>query len=194
MDKTINLPFQKILMHRLLLILCVGMLAITSCKKTDGVYGIVQVKAQAAIDDKVITDYMTANNLTGKFTRAIKDSSGLWYMITKDTTTATLYSSSTLVTVGYAGRLISSTDLSETEFIRTADIHPAFTLGQMIKGWNLCIPNCKKGGSIRILMASRYAYGPYAQPDIGTTPTGGAIGLPANAVLDFDINIYDVTN
>jgi FKBP-type peptidyl-prolyl cis-trans isomerase FkpA len=187
MDKTINLPIEKKLMYRLLLLIVVGgLLAITGCKKDDGVYGPSQVKAQAAIDEQLIQQYMAANNLTGKFTKGINkpDSTGLWYMITKDTTTTTLYSSSSLITVGYTGRIIPSGNV----FIQTGDIHPAFTLSQIIKGWSICLPKCKKGGSIRILMASRYAYGPYAQPNIGKT------GLPANAVLDFEISVYDVAN
>ena len=105
-------------------------------------------------------------------------------MITNNTSDATLYSSSTTITVGYTGRCIKSATV-DSAFIKTAAFHPSFTLGQVIRGWSLCIPKCKKGGSIRIIMASRYAYGPYAQP---------VLGLPANAVLDFDISLYDVVN
>ena len=43
----------------------------------------------------------------------------------------------------------------------------------------------KKGGKIRVLAASRYAYGPYPQD---------GIGLPANSVVDFEIELLDVTN
>ncbi len=181
-DKTINLPFEKELMHRLLLFIGLGVLVLAGCKKENAtVTSSTAINAQAAEDDKIIQSYLAANNLTAKFAKANKDSTGLYYMITKDTTTTTLYSSSTLVTVGYVGRVLPD----DYVFIQTNTFHPSFTLSQMIRGWNTCIPFCKKGGAIRIIMASRYAYGPYAQDSLKLKP---------NSVLDFDINVYDVTN
>jgi FKBP-type peptidyl-prolyl cis-trans isomerase FkpA len=70
-------------------------------------------------------------------------------------------------------------------FYQTNEFHPAYTLGQTIMGWQLALPKIKKGGIIRLLLPSRYAYGPYPQENYG---------LPANAVLDFDVQIYDITN
>ncbi|XHR93659.1 FKBP-type peptidyl-prolyl cis-trans isomerase [Mucilaginibacter sp. UC70_90] len=57
--------------------------------------------------------------------------------------------------------------------------------GGVIKGWQLGIPQIKPGGKVRLLIPSRYAYGPYAQD---------SIHLPANSVLDFQIQLYNVTN
>lgn len=191
-DKTINLPSQKKLMHRLLLMMMLSAILFAGCKKDNSnVSSPSAVAAQAAVDDQIIKQYMAANNLsisgnalTGfKSAFSSQDSTGLYYMITSNGSTATLYSSSTLITVGYSGRVLPA----DTVFIdRTGSIHPSFTLSQMIRGWNLCIPHCNKGGTIRILMASRFAYGPFAQPNAN---------LPKpNSVLDFTISIYDVTN
>jgi FKBP-type peptidyl-prolyl cis-trans isomerase FkpA len=74
---------------------------------------------------------------------------------------------------------------TQAVFAETGNIHPSFTLGNVIKGWQLGIPLIKKGGIIRLLIPSRYAYGPYEQTQIG---------LPKNAVLDFDIELYNITN
>jgi FKBP-type peptidyl-prolyl cis-trans isomerase FkpA len=52
-------------------------------------------------------------------------------------------------------------------------------------GWQVGIPMGTAGGEIRLLIPSRYAYGHYAQ---------SGLGLPANAILDFSIRIYSVTN
>jgi FKBP-type peptidyl-prolyl cis-trans isomerase FkpA len=83
--------------------------------------------------------------------------------------------------VGYTGRQLTSGKV----FAQTNNFHPSYILGQVIRGWQLGIPQIKKGGVIRLFVPSRYAYGPYAQP---------LTGLPANAVLDFDIKLYDITN
>ncbi len=183
-DKTINLPFQKKLMHRLLLVSLLSIMLFAGCKKDTGsVSSRTAIAAQAAIDDKIITNYIAANHLAN-FRSAFKskDSTGLYYRLDDSSATATLYSSSTLVTVGYTGRVLPA----DTVFTQTANIYPSFTLGEMIRGWSLCIPQCNKGGTIRILMASRFAYGPYPQPNAN---------LPkANSVLDFTITLYDVTN
>jgi len=174
-------------MHRLLLMgFFIGVAVLIGCKKDSGVVSTsTAITAQAVKDDARIQSYIAANNLQGKFMPAVKDSTGLYYMITRDTTDATLYSSSTLVTVGYTGSVINTDNATESVFTQTGNIHPSFTLGQVIRGWSLCIPHCNKGGTIRILMASRYAYGPYAQPNYGLKP---------NSVLDFTITLYDVTN
>jgi FKBP-type peptidyl-prolyl cis-trans isomerase FkpA len=54
-----------------------------------------------------------------------------------------------------------------------------------MRGWQLGIPEIKNGGTVTLYLPSRYAYGPYPQPDLG---------LPANAVLVFQITLYNVTN
>ena len=63
----------------------------------------------------------------------------------------------------------------------------------MIRGWQLGIPQVKKGGIVRLLLPSRYAYGPFAQPQLGKD-YGLTNGLPASAVLDFEIQLYDIVN
>ncbi|WP_462264511.1 FKBP-type peptidyl-prolyl cis-trans isomerase [Mucilaginibacter sp.] len=168
-------------MLRLLLIIGLSAMLFAGCKKDGNVAN--QVKQQAAIDDQILQNYITTNKLQGTFGKAVGDSTGLWYTTIPQGTNSALYSTSTLVTVGYTGKVLNA----DTTFIKTDNFHPSFRLSEMIKGWSLSLlkSRCDKGKTIRILMASRYAYGPYEQP---------SLHLPANSILDFQITVYDVVN
>jgi len=175
-------------MSRILFIFIFFCSFLAACSKaTDS--GLAAEKAQAAIDDKMISDYLAANPSL-KFTRI--DTTGVYYSIKQVGTTAGLFTNSTSVTVADTGRLLNPTYIGQI-FYETNDFHPSYVLSTVIKGWQLGIPFCKKGGIIRLLIPSRYAYGPNAQPTVGTQ-YGLAAGLPANAVLDFDIALIDITN
>jgi FKBP-type peptidyl-prolyl cis-trans isomerase FkpA len=148
------------------------------CTKSDS--DAVAVKAQGVIDDKIITDYIAAHNLTGKALKA-SDTSGVYYIVIQPGEGNDLFTSSTQVTVGDTGRLLTT----GTVFSTTNDFHPSYVMQQVMVGWQLGIPKIKRGGLVRLLIPSRDGFGRYAQPQLG---------LPANAVLDFDIQLYDVTN
>jgi len=174
--KTINLPVEK--MNRCLLPILLICVLIAGCSKTQS--SLEQYKVQAAKDDQIVTSYIASHNLTGIAKKAT-DTSGVYYIVLQQGQGNDLFTSSTHVTVGDTGRLLTT----GTVFTQTNNFHPMYTLGQTILGWQLGIPKIKKGGIVRLIMPSRYAYGPYPQPQLG---------LPANAILDFDIQLYDVTN
>jgi FKBP-type peptidyl-prolyl cis-trans isomerase FkpA len=109
------------------------------------------------------------------------DTTDVCYAIDTLGTGNDLFTSSTTVTVGYTGTLLTT----GTIFAHTDNIHPSFVLGSVIRGWQLGIPKIKKGGTVTLFLPSRYAYGPFPQPDLN---------LPANAVLIFRIKLYNVTN
>lgn len=161
----------------LLPIICVCYV-IAGCGKEQ--IGLVQYKKQKAIDDKIVADYILANGLTGK-ALPVSDTCGVYYVVLQPGQGNDLYTTSTYVTVGDTGRLLGSAQ----PFYTTDNFHPSYQLGQVILGWRLGIPKIQRGGIVRLLIPSRYAYGPYAQPDYN---------LPANAILDFDIQVYNVTN
>jgi FKBP-type peptidyl-prolyl cis-trans isomerase FkpA len=164
------------------IIICLCVLAFAGCKKSDG--GAEQVKAQGVIDDQLIKDYIAKNNLNAtKVMIGNADTTGVWYVNTTIGTINSLFTNSSLLTVGYTGRVLNTGAV----FTKTDTFHPAYHLGDMIKGWQYGISKSqiKTGGKIRLLIASRYAYGPFEQP---------SLGLPANAILDFDIELFDVTN
>ena len=174
--KRINLSFVN--MGRLILIclVAVGMGLLSSCSKplTDTQ----QIRAQAIIDSTIIYNYLASNSLLGV---AKKDASGEYYIVDTLGTGTALFTGSTLVTVGYTGRVLGST----TNFASTTNFHPSYILGDVIQGWQIGIPHIKKGGTIRLIIPSQYGYGIYPQT---------ALGIPANAVLDFTIKLYDIIN
>lgn len=166
------------------LISCLCVLALVGCKKSDD--AVKRVQAQAKIDDQLIADYISKNNLQAtKVMIGNADTTGVWFVNTTAGTEAALITNSSLLTLTYTGRILGNS----TAFSQTTNntFHPSYRLGDMIKGWQygLVKSQVKKGGKVRLLIASRYAYGPYAQP---------TLGLPADAVLDFDIELFDVTN
>ena len=164
-------------MRRGLLIVMLFSACLSACTKSTGITSPAAVDAQAVIDDNSITQYLKNKGLTA--TRI--DTTGVRYIIDTAGTVNVLYTSSTQVTVGYTGILMTT----GTVFAQTEKFHPSFVLGQVIRGWQLGIPQVQQGGTITLFVPSRYAYGPYAQQDIG---------LPANPVLIFNIKVYNVTN
>jgi FKBP-type peptidyl-prolyl cis-trans isomerase FkpA len=123
--------------------------------------------------------------LQGKFKHVQNnDTIGVYYMVIDTGSANTLFTTSTQVTVGDTGRYITG-PTTETQFYETNNFHPSYTLANVILGWQLGIPEGTAGGEIRLLIPSRYAYGHYPQP---------GLGLPGNAILDFSIRIYSVTN
>ena len=161
----------------LLLIICICCI-VAGCSKDQT--GLAHYKAQAAVDDKIVADYIATNGLTGK-AQKVSDTCGVYYILLENGQGNDLYTTSTYVTVGDTARILGQT----TPFYETDNIHPSYQLGQVILGWRLGIPKVHKGGLIRLLVPSRYAYGPYPQSDYN---------LPANAILDFNIRVYNITN
>ena len=161
--------------NRALLVLLVFFACLTACNKTTDV--VAQVKAQAVIDDKIVTDYLTSKSLP--INRI--DTTGVYYIIDTPGVGNNLFTNSTVITVGYTGKLLTT----GAQFAQTDAFHPSYVLGQVIRGWQLGVPKIKKGGTVTLFIPSRYAYGPYAQPQVN---------LPANAVLTFDIKLYNITN
>lgn len=168
-------------MNKALFILLVMVAGLSACKKSES--EIARINTQAVIDNKIITDYISTNGLTA--TAKQVDSSGvatgIYYVVLAPGTGNALFTNSTAITVDFTGKILTS----GTVFTNSNNFHPSFTLGAVIRAWKLAIPQIKKGGRIRILSPSRYAYGAFDQPDIG---------LPANSVVDFDIQLLDITN
>ena len=168
-------------MNRILLILLLFTMCLSSCVKSTDV--VAQVNAQAIIDGKIITTYLKSHNLPEQHV----DTTGVCYIINTPGTGNDLYTNSTQVTLGYTGEQLTANETLGPVFGQTNNFHPSFVLGSVIRGWQLGIEGSKiqTGGTITLYLPSRYAYGPYPQPDLG---------LPANAVLVFQITIYSVTN
>jgi len=172
-------------MNRILLVIALFYVCCTVACTKSSIYGPAQYAAQKKTDDSLISSYIKSKGLQGKFKHVQKnDTIGVYYMVIDTGSANTLFTTSTQVTVGDTGRYINK-DLTETQFYETNSFHPSYTLANVILGWQLGVPEGTAGGEIRLLIPSRYAYGHYPQSDIG---------LPGNAVLDFSIRIYSVTN
>ncbi|HEV7230663.1 MAG TPA: FKBP-type peptidyl-prolyl cis-trans isomerase [Bacteroidia bacterium] len=138
-------------------------LVLFSCKKKAS-------PDQAAIDNQIITSYISSHNLQAKPT-----GTGLYYQIDVQGTGAQATSSST-VTVVYNGYLTDGTvfDHSNASGITCA-------LSSVIQGWQQGIPLFKVGGRGKLLIPSALGYG-----------TQGSGSIPPNAVLIFDISLTNV--
>ena len=166
-------------MNRILLLL-LSVVCLSACKK--GFDPIADERVQAQKDDKIIQDYFAANpGLNPQRVDSAGVATGVYYVVEDPGTANTLFTNSTRITIDYTSRKLTTGEV----FAQSNNFHPSFALGEVIRAWKLGIPKIKKGGKIRIIAASRYAYGPYAQPDIN---------LPANSVVDFNIQLLDVTN
>jgi len=177
-------------MSRVLFIVLFFCSFLAACTKSAD-SGLAAIKAQAAIDDKIISTYLAQHpELKAKRVDATTtDTSGVYYIIKQAGSGNNLFTNSTQVTVADTGRLLTTQQI----FTQTNEFHPSYTLSQVILGWQLGIPRGSKGGIIRLIIPSRDAYGPAPQPQLGTQ-VGLKDGLPGNAILDFDIQLYDIKN
>lgn len=165
-------------MNKILLAILVVAVALSACKKS--LVGAEREKEQARIDDELIQQYITEKGLLDSAKRI--DTTGVFYIVRKPGSGNAVFTNSTYVTVGYTAKLL----LTGKVIDGTGQFHPSYVLGgNIIRAWQLGIPQIQKGGEVRLLVPSRYAYGPYEQKNLG---------LPANALLDFEITLYNVTN
>lgn len=156
-------------MFRMLTIALVAIVAFSACQKEKTVDG----NAQLGIDTLLIKDFIAKNALTG-----VKEvgKTGLFYKIIEPGSAIGSYKQSSVIKANYTGRLLSG-----TIFDKTTGDPISFQLGGVIVGWQIGIQQIGKGGKIRLLIPSGYAYG-----------SKGQSSIPANAVLDFDIELVDV--
>jgi len=153
---------------------------LAACQKDNTVEA--QAQIQLGTDTLAIRKYITSTNATG-FVRDVTNgvATGVYYRIDTLGTGNALFTSSTLVTVGYQGSIMGSS----TVFAQTTNFHPSFSFGQMITGWQYGIRHIKQGGTVRMLVPSGDAYGPDPQD---------FLHLPANSILDFTIKLYNISN
>ncbi len=154
-------------LKNLLLLILPLLLVLGSCRKE------FDPEEQANIDDSTILKFISDKGIVAQ-----KHPSGVYYQILSPGTGNIAYTTNTTVSTKYTGRLLSG-----AVFDGTTSQPISFKLGQVIVGWQIGIPQIQKGGKIRLLIPSGLAYGPQGQGPI-----------PGNAVLDFDIELLDVTN
>ncbi len=130
--------------------------------------------AQSTKDNDLIQDYIKRTNWKptgskdGVYNEILKEGSGANVKVT-DT-----------VTVYYKGSLLSD----GTVFDQTKEKPATFPLSRLIKGWQIAVPMCKVGGTIRIVIPSAMAYTIRSRSKL----------IPPNSVLIFDIEVLGVKN
>lgn len=149
-------------MKKLSIVISSLFLLFSSCKVTSN---------QPEIDDQLISNYLTSKGLT-----AIKDVSGLYYIIHQTGTGATPTSTS-VVEVKYKGSLLNGTVFDQTATDKTF----TSSLSGLIYGWQIGIPLLKEGGKATFFIPSGLGYGSH---DLGV--------IPPNSVLIFEIELIDI--
>lgn len=129
----------------------------------------------AAYDDASIQKYLQGNNLSG-FTRT---ASGLYFKVSEPGTGSPITVDST-VTANYTGKFFNG-------MVFDSSPSSSFGLSGVIKGWQEGVPLIKQGGSIRLIVPSKLAYG------FSGSVLGGFISIPTTSCLDFEIKVTDVT-
>jgi FKBP-type peptidyl-prolyl cis-trans isomerase FkpA len=130
-------------------------------------------KSQSALDNRIIQEFITRNSLT-----AMKDSSGVYYNISVAGTGSDVINKSSTIKAKYTGRLLSG-----TVFDSSTDGTFTTLVSGVIPGWGKVLPKLTKGSKVRMFIPSRLGYG---------TAANGSI--PANSVLDFDLEVDSVGN
>lgn len=153
--------------NKLLILTFIMTLSLSSCMKSNDF----DPAKQAELDEALIVKFIADNKIS-----AIKHSSGVYYQIISSGSGSKTYSASTQVTAKYTGRLLNG-----SIFDQTSSQPLTFPLGNVIVGWQIGVPLIQKGGKIRLIIPSQYGY--------GANPAGK---IPANSVLDFDIELVDV--
>jgi len=132
-------------------------------------------KSQLVKDEKVIEDFIAEKQIKD----VQRTANGLYYVVIDPGKGGFKYTEASQILAKYTGRLLNGQVFDSSDKSSPAGV--AFPLTRVITGWQDGIPLIQKGGKIRLLIPSVMGYGSTGQ---GT--------IPANAVLDFDVEIVDL--
>lgn len=131
--------------------------------------------AQLAIDNKIIDDYIIANDIENTL-GPIQEVNGIRYVITKEGSGVTPCLENNVVVI-YTGKLLSDGSTFDKNLSGVS-----FPLNQLILGWQLTFPTYTKGTSVTLFVPSGYGYGPKGFPP----------EIPPNANLLFNVDLTNV--
>jgi FKBP-type peptidyl-prolyl cis-trans isomerase len=144
---------------RLLVVIIISMI-VGSCNKEQEISG---------TEEEQIERYIKSKNLT----ITEKTASGLRYILTKSNATGSSLKVGQIVTVKYAGRLLSDKSFDSGTF------NFNLGLGQVIAGFEEGIAKMKVGESATLIFPSSLGYG----------SRGAGSDIPGNSPLVFDIEV-----
>ncbi len=127
-----------------------------------------QREGQLAADTVAIDAYLAARNIV-----AVKDKSGLRYVVTKTSVGEKPALSSTIIAT-YKGSLMDTGEMFQEGPLE-------YPLTQLIKGWQIAFPLLSKGSKATLYVPSSLAYGANGMPP----------QIPGNANLIFEVELKD---
>ena len=142
---------------------------------------LIDIPDYAKIDDKIIKDYLTKNNI-----QATKTPSGLYYVI-KQKGLGENAKPGKKVTMNYTGQTLDGKIFDSNVDPHFGHVQPfsfALGMGQVIRGWDEGVQLLKLGSKATFYIPSGLAYGEQG--------AGGAIG--PNTVLSFDVELVQIDN
>jgi FKBP-type peptidyl-prolyl cis-trans isomerase FkpA len=175
MVKNCSIPNKRLflcimLKNKILLVAVAFAGIISSCSK-DTPY---DKSAQFKIDSALIEKYIANNGI-----KDVKKEKGVFYKIVNQGTGTDQIDLTDTLALFYDGRVLGAVKA----FDSVATVTPrSFVLKDVILGWQIGVPLIKNGGRIRLIIPSTLAY---IDRPIGP--------IPANSILDFNININQVT-
>ena len=159
--------------HYFWLLSLLAITAFAACNKKDDAPPFDPV-AQAAIDEKLIKDYIANNNITG----TVKDdTTALHYKILeRGTTPGDTIELNERMNITYEGKLLNGNTFDSGTKTTLRD----YRLQELIEGWKIGLRKISKGDKIQLFVPSAMGYKNF--------PTGG---IPANSVLIFTVTLHD---
>lgn len=157
-------------MRNILLFACLLIVSCTGCSKNE--MGCTSVEPQA--EEAQILAYAVKDSLN-----VTKHSSGIYYQVIDSGRGATPARNSA-ISATYTGKYLDETKFDE------ATLPVSFNLGSVIEGWQIGLPLIKKGGRIKLIIPSAYAYGCNGKKN------QGVVIIPSNSILYFDVSLIDV--
>lgn len=127
---------------------------------------------QSVLDQQHILSFLTANSLT-----ALKDESGVHYIVTTSGTGVDPINVNTDVEIKYTLKMLDGTTVDSGQFTAAPKT--------LVLGMTKMLVKFTKGAKFRLFIPSVLGYG-------NATNQSGSIA--ANSVLDFDVEIINVTN
>lgn len=173
-NRNMKTSFCQVALRFLLLVALIATgLSASSCKKDDP-----EVKDYSAIDDDIIKKYLADNNIT----TAVKQANGLYFRSISKSATGTKVPVGGYASVLYTGRLLDAAGTVFDASSKRNNTPYTFIVGrnQAIPGFDAGVSLMNYGDKAELYIPSALAYG-----------SSGQNGIPANAVLRFEVEVVD---